>query len=144
MLRFIQFVLFSSLLGLSQPVHANPVDQALLSAIRRFALEYLDADLKSDADKMNRLLDDHFELLVPTRDGIRTFTKAQVLERMRTAPVKSPRIMAPDAFPIEVVGNIAIVKAVTRERVEVLTILMTGAFKKITTSHVQPRVAEFH
>jgi len=143
MLRFIQFVLFSSLLGLSQPVHANPVDQALLSAIRRFALEYLDADLKSDADKMSRLLDDHFQGFVPTRDGIRVSTKAQVLALMRAVPVKSPRLMAPDAFPIEVVGNIAIVKAVTRDRVEVLTILMTGAFKKITTTHVQPRVVEF-
>lgn len=144
MLRFIQFVLFSSLLGLSLPAHANPVDQTVLSEVRQLALEYLDADLKSDADKMSGLLDDHFEKFVPTRDGIRVSTKAQVLALMRAVPVKSPRIMAPDAVPIEVVGNIAIVKAVTRERVEVLTILMTGAFKKITTSHVQPRVAEFH
>ena len=144
MLRFIQFVLFSSLLGLSQPVHANPVDQAVLSEVRQLALEYLDADLKSDADKMSGLLDDHFEKFVPTRDGIRTTNKAQMLALMRTVSVKSPRIMMPDATPIEVIGNFALVKAVTKEKVVILTILMTGAYKRIVTAFVQRRIAEFH
>ena len=144
MLRFIQFVLFSSLLGLSQPVHANPVDQTVLSEVRQLALEYLDADLKSDADKMSGLLDDRFEKFVPTRDGIRTTNKAQMLALMRTVSVKSPRIMMPDATPIEVIGNFALVKAVTKEKVVILTILMTGAYKRIVTAFVQRRIAEFH
>ncbi len=122
---------------------ASPVDQALLASIRQMALDYLDADLRRDTAKMDALLDATFRLTFFTRGGLRVTDKPQYLDWMRKHPPMSVRFMIPEAVPLSVVGNVATVKAVTRDRVEVLTIWMVGSYKKIVASCIQPRVVEF-
>ena len=142
-MRVLQFALLWTLLFLPLRSQANSVDQELLASIRQVALNYLDADLRRDTDKMDTLLDSTFRLTWYTRAGFHVSDKTQMLENMRKLPQMSARIMAPEAVVLSVVGNIAIVKAVTKDRVNILSILMVGAYRKILSSVTQPREAEF-
>ena len=142
-MQSLKIALFWTLLFLPLRGLAHPVNQELLALARQVALNYLDADLRRDTDKMDTLLDGTFRSTWFTRNGVHVSDKTQMLENMRKLPQMSARIMAPEAVVLSVVGNIAIVKAVTKDRVNILSILMVGAYRKILSSVTQPREAEF-
>lgn len=142
-MRTLKTALFLLLLFVPLDVRATPVEQDLLAAIRKLALEYLDAQMQSDAGRMDSLLDDHFQMAVSTPNGFRFVTKAESLAALKRAPKIGPRIMTPEATVVEVAGNGALVKATTRDRMELMTILLIGSYRKVIFSLAQIREAEF-